>query len=63
MPSDPEILITTGNIVNMAVSLLSVVVAFWRIAVRLAKLEMKLNMIWNWYKHQHKIKEDHEDTE
>ena len=45
---------TLNIIINVGV----VAFAFWRIAARLSNMEMKLNMIWNWYKKEHKILDD-----
>lgn len=61
MPIQIEPTISFGNFVNILVSIGAVLVAFWRVAVRLAKLELKLNMLWNWFKRENNLKDDEED--
>ena len=63
VPADIEPTISLGNVINILVTMLSVLVAFWRIAARLTKFELKVNMIWNWYKSEHGIKDKQNDDD
>lgn len=63
MPIQIDPTITAGNIVNIAVSVGAIMLAFWRVAVRLTKLEFKLNLMWSWWKKKNRITEDKEPDE
>lgn len=54
--------VEAGHILNIAVSLCAIMLSFWRIASRLSKMEMKLNLIWKWYKKQHDIDGDNDEN-
>ena len=47
-----------SNLVNIAATIAGMLLFFWRVSIKLAKLEMKLNMIWKWYKREHDIEGD-----
>jgi hypothetical protein len=47
--------ISVGSILSTLASVCAIAVAFWRMAVKLSRLEFKLNMIWAWYKKEHNI--------
>ena len=47
--------ISLGSIINVVVSLTAIAVATWKVVSKLGVMEMKLNMIWRWYKKEHKI--------
>lgn len=53
MTFDPTI--STGSILNILTCLGAVALGFWRIATRLTKIEMKLNLVWRWFEREHKI--------
>lgn len=55
MPINVEATITVGNILSAVTTIAVICVAAWRMTVKLSKMEMKLNMIWTWYKREHKI--------
>ena len=58
--NDPVIdpTISLGNILTIVTTLGSVTLAAWKIVTRLSKMEMKLNLMWSWFKREHKIESD-----
>lgn len=50
-----EYSITIGNLVSAAAAIGSVLIAGWKISVQLKVMQIKINMLWNWYKSEHNI--------
>lgn len=50
--------VSLGNVIDVCVSLGAVTLATWRIVHKLTILEVKLNLIWAWYKKQHRISDN-----
>lgn len=52
-----DLTISLGNILSILGSVIAVLAAFWRVSMRLVKLEtelkMKLSMVWADYCHRH----------
>ena len=52
--------ISLGNILSAGATLIAIFIATYKVMGRLGVMEMKLNLIWMWYKKEYKIEEDHE---
>ena len=50
--------ISVGNLLTLAGSVVAIAAATVTVTSRLSKMEMKLDLIWSWYKKQHKIDND-----
>lgn len=55
--------ITAGNIITLVATLGSLVLFAWRLSWRMAKMELKFDMVWDWFKRIHKIKIKNGDGE
>lgn len=49
--------VTMGNIISLGGTLLTVLIAGWRVSANLAKFGHKIDMMWAAYKKQHNIEE------
>lgn len=53
--------VSLGNVIDVCASLLAVTFATWRIVHKLTLLEVKMNLMWAWYKKQHRLEDDRGD--
>jgi len=56
MEIDPKI--SLGNILTMVTIIISVASGAGAVIYRMSKWEIKLNMMWNWFKMDRKIDDD-----
>lgn len=56
MTFDPTF--TFGNLLSLVIVLISLLAAVWKIGTKLDLLQLKMDLIWRWYKREHKIDED-----
>lgn len=58
---DPTI--SLGNIIGSLAAIGSVLVAAWRLSIKLNRMQWKLNMIWKWYSREHGIDDGSDEDE
>ena len=59
-----ELTVTLGNVLSILVTILTAVVAAWKISLVLAQLKWRVDLMWKDYKTKHNINgRTHEDNE
>jgi hypothetical protein len=55
MTIDPTI--TTGNIISVVSTVGAIGIAAWKIIGRINRMDMKINLMWQWFKKEHNIED------
>jgi len=61
MNVDP--VVTLGALINTAATVLTIVITGWRIIGKLNKMQMRVDLLWGWFKKEHHIADPEKETE